>query len=204
MKPRVKICCIQNIKEAKEAIQFGASALGLVAKMPSGPGVISDEKILEISRIVPPPVATFLLTSETSALEIIRHQEKVRTNTIQMVDRLKAGTHQTIRESLSSIKLVQVIHVVNQDSIAEAEKVAPFVDALLLDSGNPDLKVKELGGTGKLHDWEISREINIRVGMPVFLAGGLNPNNIQKAIDIVEPFGVDLFKLERFMKNIGC
>ena len=61
-RPRIKICCIQNKEEAFTAIDFGASAIGLVSEMPSGPGPISDEKISEIAAVVPPPIATFLLT----------------------------------------------------------------------------------------------------------------------------------------------
>ena len=110
MKPRVKICCISNIAEARLAIECGASALGLVGYMPSGPGVISDELIAEIAMTVPPPIATFLLTSETRAEAIITHYQKVHTNTIQIVDALQEGTYQQIRQALPNVKLVQVIH----------------------------------------------------------------------------------------------
>ena len=84
-KPRVKICCIGSIEEAKIAIEHGASALGLVGKMPSGPGVIGDELINQIARAVPPPISTFLLTSETKPKNIISHYKKVYTSTIQIV-----------------------------------------------------------------------------------------------------------------------
>jgi phosphoribosylanthranilate isomerase len=81
-KVRVKICCISSVEEANLAVQYGASALGLVGKMPSGPGVISDELIHSIAKVVPPPIATFLLTSETSPNSIIDHYKKVNTSTI--------------------------------------------------------------------------------------------------------------------------
>jgi phosphoribosylanthranilate isomerase len=211
---RVKICCISSIDEAKMAIQFGASALGLVANMPSGPGIISDELILTISNSVPPPIATFMLTSETSAQQIIEHHKRTLTNTIQIVDELAEGTYQAIRKALPAIKIVQVIHVTGEKTIDEALKISEFVDALLLDSGNPNLAIKELGGTGRVHNWELSKKIVEQSNIPVFLAGGLTADNVRQAIEQVQPFGLDLcsgvrtnknldpHKLERFFKNV--
>ena len=192
LKPRIKICCIGSVKEAKMAIELGASALGLVGNMPSGPGVISDDKIAEIVSIIPPHIDSFLLTSETDAEKIIMHQKRVGTNTIQIVDKLQTGTYEDIRSALNDIKLVQVIHVLDESSIDEAIAVSQHVDAVLLDSGNPNLKVKELGGTGRIHNWEISKIIRQKLDIPIFLAGGINPDNISKAIRFVQPFGIDL------------
>ena len=189
---RIKICCINSIEEAKIAVNFGASAIGLVAKMPSGPGPISDDLIRKIAATVPPPVATFLLTSETSADEIIKHHKRTNTNTIQIVDSLSEGTYDQLRSSLPSVKIVQVIHVIDEQSVDEAIRIAESVDAILLDSGNPNLKIKELGGTGRVHNWELSRRIRINAKCPVFLAGGLNPENVRHAIETVRPFGVDV------------
>ena len=174
------------------AIRCGAAALGLVGAMPSGPGVISDEQIRTIAQEVPPPVATFLLTSESSAAAIIRHQQQVQTNTLQMVDALAEGAYQEIRVALPGVKLVQVIHVVDEASVDEALALAEQVDALLLDSGNPNLAVKELGGTGRVHNWQLSRQIREQVSKPIFLAGGLHADNVREAIETVEPFGLDL------------
>ncbi|WP_420449399.1 phosphoribosylanthranilate isomerase [Candidatus Palauibacter sp.] len=70
--------------------------------------------------------------------------------------------------------------------------MAPLVDALLLDSGNPDLPVRQLGGTGRVHDWNHSRTIVERADCPVYLAGGLRPTNVAAALDAVRPFGVDV------------
>ncbi len=192
MKTRVKICCIASEEEARIAISFGASALGLVAAMPSGPGPIPDELILRIARSVPPPVATFLLTCETTADAIIVHHLRTLTNTLQLVDTPAPGTYEAIRAALTAIKIVQVIHVRGEGSIDEALLAAEYADALLLDSGNPSLAVKELGGTGRVHDWSISRSIVELAPVPVFLAGGLNAENVCSAIDAVQPFGVDL------------
>lgn len=215
MSPRVKICCISSLEEANLAVQFGASALGLVGQMPSGPGVISDELIFEIARQAPPPIGTFLLTSETGAQAIISHHKKVNTNTVQIVDALESGTYAEIRHALAGVKIVQVIHVTGEESLDEAQRIAPEVDALLLDSGNPNLTVKELGGTGRTHNWAVSRRIVESVPVPVFLAGGLKPENVREAIEAVQPFGLDLcsgvrtegkldpFKLEKFFESVN-
>ncbi len=174
------------------AINHGASALGLVGKMPSGPGVIDDETILSIAAKTPPPIGTFLLTSETSANEIIAHHQKTFTNTLQLVDALAEGSYEQIKQALPAVKIVQVIHVIDEKSVDEAVQISHQVDALLLDSGNPNLAVKVLGGTGNVHDWRLSRKIVEQSKVPVFLAGGLNADNVKKAIDEVQPFGLDL------------
>ena len=192
MTPRIKICCINSIEEAMTAIALGASAVGLVAKMPSGPGPIPDELIRQIAGNVPPPVATFLLTSETSVEEIIKHHLRTNTNTIQIVDLLLSGTYSELKAALPSVKIVQVIHVIDESSVDLAVGLSYQVDALLLDSGNPNLKIKELGGTGRVHNWKLSRMIRENSKCPVFLAGGLKPENVREAIDEVQPFAVDV------------
>ena len=189
---RVKICCIADPQEAGLAIKYGASAIGLVSEMPSGPGVISEQAIIEIAETVPPGIATFLLTSKRDVSEIIQQQRKCRTDTIQICDTLNKGSHKELKDSLPGIKIVQVIHVAGEESIEEAINVSANVHAILLDSGNRNLSIKELGGTGRTHNWKISREIVKSVGIPVYLAGGLNPENVADAIKRVEPFGVDI------------
>lgn len=191
-RPRVKICCISSIDEAKMAVKYGASALGLVGHMPSGPGVIADELISEIAKAVPPPISTFLLTSETKPKDIISHYRKVNTTTIQIVDELEKREYEWIRSELPNVKLVQVVHVIDSKSVQEAIEISQYVDAILLDSGNPSLSIKELGGTGRTHNWELSSEIRKSISIPLFLAGGLNKDNVKKAIDKVQPFGLDL------------
>jgi phosphoribosylanthranilate isomerase len=189
---RVKICCIGSVEEARLAIRHGAAALGLVSAMPSGPGVIPDALIAEIAASVPPGVASVLLTSRQSAPGIIEQQRRLRTGAIQLCDQLVEGSHQELRAALPGIALIQVVHVTGEESIAEASAVAPWVDALLLDSGDRLAPVKELGGTGRPHDWRISRRLRDAVGVPVYLAGGLRAENLGEAIDRVQPFGVDV------------
>lgn len=191
IKPRVKICCISSVEEAKLAIKYGASALGLVSEMPSGPGVIDLEQIAEIAENVPPPVGTFLLTCKQTVDEIARQHEICRTNTIQICDYF-SDSYDDLRKALPSVKLVQVVHVGGEESLREAVEVSEKVDAILLDSGNQTLEIKELGGTGRMHDWTISRRIVETVKKPVFLAGGLKAENVAEAVAKVQPFGLDL------------
>lgn len=188
----IKICCISSIQEAALAVEHGATALGLVARMPSGPGPIADELIAEITPTIPAGIRSFLLTSEQSASAIIQHIQRTGTNTVQIVDELTEGTYQEIRIALPNISIVQVIHVTSEESISQAKSIEDHVDFILLDSGNPKAAIKTLGGTGNTHNWEISRELVKQVNKPVFLAGGLNPFNVRKAIELVNPFGVDV------------
>jgi phosphoribosylanthranilate isomerase len=190
--PRVKVCCIASEDEAALAVRMGASALGLVSRMPSGPGPIPESRIRDIAETVPPGVATFLLTCETTAEPIIKQQRFCRTTTLQLVDEVEPGVHARLRDALPGISIVQVIHVRDDNALKQSVAVAPAVDAILLDSGNPSLSTKELGGTSRVHDWSVSRRIRDSVDVPVFLAGGLDPANVGKAIIQVAPFGVDV------------
>jgi phosphoribosylanthranilate isomerase len=189
---RVKICCIASVDEARLAIEAGAAALGLVSAMPSGPGPIDEALIAEIAAAVPPPTETFLLTSQQSAEAIVRQHRRCRTSVLQLVDAVADEDLKQLRAALPTIKLVQVVHVTGPASVDKALAAARFVDALLLDSGNPQLAIKQLGGTGRTHDWAHSRAIVDRSPVPVWLAGGLSVGNVGAAIDAVRPFGIDL------------
>ncbi|HEV2235692.1 MAG TPA: phosphoribosylanthranilate isomerase [Ktedonobacterales bacterium] len=190
--PRVKVCCISAPAEAALAIAAGVAAVGLVSAMPSGPGVIAEDLIASIAARVPPGVASFLLTSLQDPDAIIAQQRRCGATTLQLVDRLDRSAYPRLRAALPGIGLVQVIHVTGAESLAEAVAVAPLVDALLLDSGNQALPIKELGGTGRVHDWRVSRAIREAVEQPLYLAGGLTPENVAEAIATVAPFGLDV------------
>lgn len=192
MSTRVKICCISSLAEAELAVRSGASALGLVSAMPSGPGVIAESLIAEIVRAIPSGIDSFLLTSHQSVQRIIDQQRRLGPNTIQLCDRLTEGWYQDLRQALPGIALVQVIHVTGEESLEEALAAATHVDALLLDSGNPRLAIKELGGTGRRHNWELSRRIRDAVPIPIYLAGGLQASNVAEAIETVQPFALDV------------
>jgi phosphoribosylanthranilate isomerase len=192
MKTEIKICCILSKEEARLAIDAGASALGLVSAMPSGPGDIEEELIREIAASIPPGIGSFLLTSMQDADQIIEQHRRCGTNTVQLCDRLVSGSYADLRRGLPHTRLVQVVHVAGRETLEEAKDVAPHVDALLLDSGNRYAPQKELGGTGRVHDWELSGRIAETVPVPVYLAGGLSGENVEEAIRRVRPSGVDV------------
>ena len=174
------------------AVDCGAAVIGLVGPMPSGPGVIDSHLARQIAQTVPTPIDTYLLTSSTSAADIVAHYREVKTTAIQIVDEMQEDVYPLLREKLPLVKLVQVIHVRGNDSIEKAVAISPHVDAILLDSGNPSLPTKELGGTGRIHNWAISSKIREQVQKPVWLAGGLTVDNVQEAIAMVQPYGVDV------------
>ncbi len=192
LSPRIKVCCIASIDEARMAIQQGASAVGLVSAMPSGPGPIPEDLIAEIAASIPPGVSSFLLTCRQEVDAIVDQQRRLRVNTIQICDRLPPRSYERLREALPGVSLVQVVHVTGPESVEEAIAIAPEVDAVLLDSGNQSLPIKELGGTGRTHDWSLSRAIREAIEVPLFLAGGLKPENVAAAIREVQPFGIDV------------
>lgn len=197
------------------AISHGADAVGLVASMPSGPGPIPDGVIADIAAAVPPPVATFLLTSETATQDVVDHVVRTRVNTVQLVDdTVGPAVYAALRDQRPTVRIVQVVHVRSDASIDAAVEAGSRCDAILLDSGDPE--ARELGGTGRVHDWTISRQIVDLSPVPVFLAGGLTPENVAEAVRAVHPFGVDVCtgvrtdgrldtgKLEAFAKALGA
>lgn len=192
MPVRVKICCMKNISEVELAIRSGASALGFVSAMPSGPGPIPEDLIAGLIARVPATISTFLLTSKQDAPSIIDQQRRMQPNALQLVDSVSMDTYRILRTELPTVALVQVIHVNGEESLEYARSIASFVDAVLLDSGNPNLPIKELGGTGRVHDWSISKKICESLSIPVYLAGGLNPANVAEAVRFVRPFAVDV------------
>lgn len=191
-KVRIKVCCIASIEEARLATKYGVDALGLVGQMPSGPGVITNDLARKIASATPPTVETFLLTSHESGDAIADHVEYCGTTTVQIVRHIDTSEYAAIIERLPAVKRVQVIHVEDDSAIDLVHRYEPFVHAFLLDSGRPSALVAELGGTGRVHDWQISARIVKSTARPVFLAGGITPGNVRGAITTVAPYGLDL------------
>ncbi len=181
-----------SVADAQMAIKHGADAVGMVGEQPSGPGVIDDDLAREIASTIPPGVESFLLTSRTSADAIADHAAYVGTSTIQIVQHIDVGEYPRLINKLPNVRRVQVIHVEDASALELIDVYAPYVHAFLLDSGRPGAAVAEFGGTGRVHDWDISAEFVRRSPIPVYLAGGLKPDNIADAIARVAPFGVDL------------
>jgi phosphoribosylanthranilate isomerase len=192
MRTRIKICCIASFEEAQLAIRAGADAVGFVGAMPSSSRALDDGTIGAIVARLPPPIATFMLTSESTAPAIARHVLATGVSVVQLVSHLRAAESERLPRLLPSTRRVQVIHVENESALELIEQYVPHVHAFLLDSGRPSLPTPEYGGTGRTHDWSVSAEFVRRSPLAVFLAGGLSPGNVGEAIRTVRPFGVDL------------
>jgi phosphoribosylanthranilate isomerase len=188
----IKICCIASGVEARLAIEHGAQAIGLVSAMPSGPGVIDEATIRTIAAATAAPTETFLLTALQRADAIAAQHMRCGTTTLQLVDTVPEAELRELRERCPGVRLVQVIHVQDEGAIDAALAVQRWVDALLLDSGRPGLPVKQLGGTGRVHDWGVSARLREAAGVPVWLAGGLRPDNVAEAVAQVRPHGIDV------------
>jgi phosphoribosylanthranilate isomerase len=213
-RPRLKVCCISSVAEAETAIRHGADAIGLVSAMPSGPGVIPDDLIEKIVASIPSGISTVLLTSSRDVDVVVQQQSRFNVDTLQLCNRWSSSGVEQLRAALPGVSIMQVVHVMDGEAIEQAREAARTADVLLLDSGNPKKKIQELGGTGRTHDWTISRRIRDAVEVPIFLAGGLTPNNVADAVRQVRPFGVDVCsglrtggnldqdKLGRFVANL--
>ena len=187
---RVKICCIASPEEAALAVDAGADAVGLVGAMPTGPGVITDAAARRIALTVPPPVMPWLLTSEEDPVAIRDHAAACGVSTVQIVRHVAPQTHDWLAEHAPTLRRVQVIHVEGRDALDIVAAYGSRPHAYLLDSGRPS--VAELGGTGRRHDWAVSAELVRVASRPVFLAGGLGPDNAAEAVRAVRPFGLDI------------
>jgi len=189
---KIKICCIGSHFDAQLAADAGASCIGLVSAMPSGPGVIDEGTIAAIIEGAPSAVETVLLSSRCDYQGITEQVKKCRPDTLQLVDRVEQSVIKRLREEFTSLSIIEVLHVTGTVAQHEIQYQKSNADLLLLDSGNPALAVKQLGGTGRVHDWSTSAEIVKNSSLPVFLAGGLGQNNVEAAIKSVAPYGVDV------------
>ena len=186
---RVKICCMASPAEARMAADAGADLIGLVGPMPSGAGIVSPDMCREISRTAPAWVTPVLLTSSETADDIIADIRHASVRAVQLVKHVDPGVHDILDRELPDVRRFQVIHVEGNDAV-DLIRHYPLADAFLLDSGRPSQA--ELGGTGRTHDWTVSAEFVRQSPAPVFLAGGLTPRNVAKAIEQVRPFGLDI------------
>ena len=188
----MKICCIRDLDEAAIAIRNGVDALGLVGPMPNGPGQIDGPTVRKLTAATPAGVSSWTLTIATDAETIIETAWASATQTIQLVCGVDPAVADRVRAALPALRIVSVVHVEDESAVATAVRIAPHVHGVLLDSGRPSGKVPTYGGTGDTHDWTISRTIVDAVDGPVWLAGGLTPQNVGAAIRAVRPFGVDV------------
>jgi phosphoribosylanthranilate isomerase len=178
------------MSDAQTAIRAGANAVGfLVGITHLAEDKISKEDAKKIVAMLPPFVSSVMVTHLTNKKEIVELAKYLNVNTVQIHDYLPAEDVRFVKESLPFCKIIKAIHIIDRENALKmVEDFECVCDALLLDSRTED----RLGGTGIIHDWNISQEIVKKARIPVILAGGLTENNVYDAVKKVQPFGVDV------------
>ncbi|MGF6603288.1 phosphoribosylanthranilate isomerase [Paraburkholderia sp. GAS448] len=184
----IKACGIQSISEAEAAIEAGVNTIGLLM----GITHVAEDKITVergklIVQAVPEGIRTVMVTHLLDVEEIASIAEFTGVSAIQIHDDLPVEGLLELRKRLRGRELIKAVHVMSETAVVDAKALADYADALILDSRTKD----RLGGTGLTHDWNVSRRIVESVGVPVILAGGLNPENVESAIKLVKPAGID-------------
>ncbi len=188
----VKICGVRRQEDALLAAELGADAIGLlVGQKHTSPDFIFTTVAKDIARALPPSVEAVLVThvEDLDELERLLQQSEIRT--IQLHNEIAPSSVERLRGRLPHLKIFKSINIISADSVAYPEAFEKLVDGFVLDSIN--VATGQLGGTGKTHDWSVSRQIVMRYPeIPIILAGGLNSENVRSAIEYVHPFGVDV------------
>ena len=190
---RVKLCGIRSRSDLAVALSAGADALGfIVGVRHRTEDELTPAAAAQLVALLPPFVGSVMVTHLQQATPILELIRQVGATTLQLQDGITPQELQAIRTAQPGVKLIQAIHVGDGDAanqaIAAAIAAEPLVDALLLDSRTAD----RIGGTGQTHDWSVSRRIVERIGKPVILAGGLRPENLRAALEMVGPAAVDV------------
>jgi phosphoribosylanthranilate isomerase len=210
----VKICGIKRLEDALLAAEFGADAVGfLVGQRHNSPDFITAALARQISGSLRPSVEAVLVTHITDVNEVERLLRESGIRTAQLHGEITPRSVANLRTRLPFLKIFKSVHVISTESVRYPEQFKKIVDGFVLDTIN--VTTGQVGGTGKIHDWSISREIVARFpGIPTILAGGLNSKNVRTAIEFVQPFGVDVnsgtkgsdgfkdaFKLRQFIRE---
>lgn len=190
----IQIYAFTDVREALDALELGVDQIGFVAgDYGIVHGELTFERAAEISSAVGMRATSVALTMASDPSEILRMVAQVQPDIVHIsTDPRVVGVDELVelRGALdTSVKLMKAIPVSGPHSIELALEFARLCDCLLLDSKVPGMP--GVGATGTPHDWQISRQIVEEVNIPVILAGGLDPENVQKAIAIVRPWGVD-------------
>jgi phosphoribosylanthranilate isomerase len=191
MLPRIKVCGIREPADLRTALDGGVDAIGvLLGQVHPSTDFISPILARDLLRLVPPFIATVLVTHEERLDEILALASSVPTSCIQLHSDLSPAELAAAREQLRPRFVIGKVTVEDSSSLQRAREIAPSVDAILLDSANR--ATGQVGGTGRVHDWSLSAQIRRASPCPVILAGGLRPTNVRAAIATVQPAAVDV------------
>jgi phosphoribosylanthranilate isomerase len=180
---KVKICGMTRREDIIAAVNAGADAVGFIVDIASSPRNLTVDKARQLIDFVPPFVSPVVVT-QSGALESVNNH--LHPPYVQIIG---ADPEAEVLSRLHNVKKIKALQVTS--SIVTELKMGHYsmYDALLVDS-----HIKgQLGGTGRIHDWNVSREIRQLVSpRPLILAGGLTEFNVTEAIKKVRPFAVDV------------
>lgn len=193
MTVRAKICGIRSETDLLTAVESGADALGFICGTTHfSEDVLDPEHAARLVALVPPFVSTVLVTHQLDSAVILGLAATTNVDVIQIHGPTTAATTRDVWQERGRWKIIKAVHVTSElTAVDDAKAHAPYCDAVLLDSRTSD----RLGGTGRTHDWTISRlvcDAMRAAGKPTILAGGLNPSNVHAAIKVVAPYAVDV------------
>ncbi len=185
---RVKICGLTREEDLAVAVAAGADAVGFIVGVPSSPRNLTLEMAEMLLSQVPIFVDSVVVTAPKSIKQLVEVCEGLKPSAIQIHGKEPLDSSE-IREKIKDTRLIKTVYV-TEDALNEtAIEDSKMFDALLLDSFSKG----QYGGTGKVHDWTLSRQIKEAVApVPVILAGGLKPENVKEAILKVQPYAVDV------------
>jgi len=187
---RVKICGIRSLDEAKEVIEAGADALGFHVELDHSRCPVAAATASGIISKLPPFISSVVVTSETDPKKLLLIMKSTGATTLQLHKEVSPETVNAVKSVFFNTKIYVAISVTSDESIAIAKNFENSADTVILDSVNKETGAR--GGTGKTHDWSISRKIVESTSLRVILAGGLNPGNVVDAIKAVRPYAVDV------------
>ena len=185
---RVKICGITREEDLAVAVAAGADAVGFLVGVPSSPRNLTIERAERLLRQVPIFVDSVVVTAPQSIDGLAEICETLKPSAIQIHGK-KSFVASELREQIKDARLIKTVYV-TKDALNETaiEELKTF-DAVLLDS----VAKGQYGGTGRVHDWNMSRQIREAVApLPLILAGGLKPENVKEAVQTVQPYAVDV------------
>jgi phosphoribosylanthranilate isomerase len=207
---KVKICGITSEEDLKMVCNMGADAVGFVVRVPSSPRNLTLERAEKLIRLVPIFVKSVVVVVPKDIEEVSAVYERLKPDAIQIHGE-ETPNAEILREKLHGTSLIRAVSVKSKEIVDNAIKESKLFDAVLLDS----CLHGKYGGTGMVHDWELSKHVREAIHpKPLILAGGLNPENVKKAIQTVKPYAVDVStgvesklgvkdpkKVEAFIKN---
>lgn len=187
---RVKVCGVQNEKDLNAAVEAGADAVGLlVGQIHVSPCFILPGTASRLAAALPPYIQPVLVTHYTDVHEISVLLERTKIQTIQLHGGSTPREVGLIHDRFPHVKIIVAAHLIEERTVLDLMDFYSVADAILLDSILPE--ERKVGGTGKTCNWDLAAEFTARSPIPVILAGGLGPDNVEEAIRKVKPFGVD-------------